>query len=417
MGRRNITDRTLQSLKPAGSGKHYDVWDRDGFGVRVSDKGTKSFVLMARYPGSANPTRRAIGHYPTMSLATARQTASQWREWIAAGKDPAVEIEGQRIAEAQKRATTFGAVCEDFISDRLSNEAKGREVERDIRRVFIPVWGKRPIADIHPLEVRNLIKSYKDNGKPYQAHNLLGYVRRIFNWAISQHVYGIESSPCDRLKPNDIIGEKRARYRVLSDAELRAAWKASEGLDYPYGPLFRLLILTGARRSEVAEARWSEIDLEKKLWIIPAERMKAEAAHIVPLSDDAVAILRSLPRFRSGDHVFSTTYGKIPVNSFARAKTKLDAAMLTELNGTKPPDFVVHDFRRTVRTQLSAIPNISDLVRELVIGHTKPGLHKVYDQYAYLDEKRFALDAWAARLHSIIEPPPANVAKLAHARA
>jgi integrase len=408
-----LTDRKLQSLKPAPAGKHYDVWDRDGFGVRISDRGTKSFVLMARYPGSSNPARRTIGHYPTVSLAAARATASQWREWIAVGKDPAVEIERQRIAEAQKRATTFAAVCEDFIRDKLPGERKAREVERDIRRVFISAWGKRPITDILPLEVRNLVKAYKDDGKPYQAHNLLGYARRIFNWAINQHCYGVEASPCDRLKPKDIIGEKRARSRVLSDAELRAAWKASEGLDYPYGPLFQLLMLTGTRRSEVAEAKWSEFDLVKKIWTIPAERMKAVAAHLVPLSDDAIAVLNSLPRFKSGDCLFSTTYGKIPVNSFHKAKATLDAAMLAELNGAKLPPFVVHDIRRTVRTQLSAIPNVSDLVRELVIGPTKRGLHKVYDQYAYLDEKRFALDAWAARLRSIIEPQRANVIELA----
>jgi integrase len=411
-----LTDRKLQSLKPASTGKHYDVWDRDGFGVRISDRGTKSFVLMARYADSTNPTRRTIGHYPAVSLAAARQTASQWREWIAAGKDPAIEIERQRLAEAQKRATTFAAVCEDFIRDKLPGESKAREVERDIRRVFIPAWGKRPITDILALEVRNLVKSYKDDGKPYQAHNLLGYARRIFNWAINQHCYGIEASPCDRLKPNDIIGERRARSRVLSDAELRAAWKASEGLDYPYGPLFQLLMLTGARRSEVAEARWSEFDLIKKIWTIPADRMKADAAHVIPLSDDALAILNSLPRFKSGDCLFSTCYGRIPVNSFHKAKEKLDAAMLAKLGGARLPDFVIHDIRRTVRTQLSAIPNISDLVRELVIGHTKPGLHKVYDQYAYLDEKRFALHSWAARLRSIVNPPPGNVIEFAQAQ-
>ncbi|MFZ2080308.1 MAG: integrase, partial [Xanthobacteraceae bacterium] len=103
------------------------------------------------------------------------------------------------------------------------------------------------------------------------------------------------------------------------------------------------------------------------------------------------------------------------------AKKRLDAEMLRMLREddpkATPPGFVIHDIRRTVRTGLSAIPNISDLVRELVIGHTKPGLHKVYDQYAYLDEKRFALDAWAARLRSIIEPQPANVVELARAGA
>jgi integrase len=303
-------------------------------------------------------------------------------------------------------------VAEDFIKEKVATERKGREVARDIRRVFIPAWGSRPITDITALEVRSLIKKFKEDGKPYQAFNLLGYARRLFNWAIGQHVYGIESSPCDRLKPRDIIGEKPQRTRILSDDELRAAWQATEVLGYPYGPMFRLLILTGQRRSEVAKARSLEFDLTKKLWAIPADRMKAAAAHVVPLSDDALTVLNSLPRFDSGDYLFSTSFGKKPANSWARAKALLDAEILRRLQKDHAratlSDFVTHDLRRTVRTGLSGIPNISDLVRELVIGHTRPGLHKVYDQYAYLDEKRFALEAWAARLRSIVEPSSAG---------
>jgi integrase len=250
---------------------------------------------------------------------------------------------------------------------------------------------------------------------------LLGYIRRLFNWAIDQQVYaGLETSPCDRLKPKAINGEKKLRHRVLGDVELRALWIAADRLGYPYGPLFKLAMLTGQRKSEVAEVRWSEFDLAKKLWTIPAERMKADAAHIVPLPDDAVALLRSLPRF-DGDYVFSINGGRRPVAAFSAAKHRFDAEILKVLRESDPKaklqHFVIHDIRRTVRTGLSAIPNISDLVRELVIGHTKPGLHKVYDQYAYLEEKRFALDAWAARLRSIVEPPPPNVVALDKARA
>jgi integrase len=261
-----------------------------------------------------------------------------------------------------------------------------------------------------------LIKRKRDDGKSAQAHNLLGHVRRLYNWAIGQHVYGIESSPCDRLKPKDIIGKKVERTRILNDAELRAAWKAADRIGYPYGPLFKLLILSGQRKSEVAEAQWSEIDITKKIWTIPAGRMKARAAHAVPLSDDAIAVLKSLPRFDGGEYLFSVQFGKRPVAAFSAAKAQFDALMLKALREderkAKLPDFVIHDIRRTVRTGLSAIPNISDLVRELVIAHTKPGLHKVYDQHAYLDEKRFALDSWAARLRNIVEPPPANVVEL-----
>jgi hypothetical protein len=113
-----------------------------------------------------------------------------------------------------------------------------------------------------------------------------------------------------------------------------------------------------------------------------------------------------LPRFQKGDHLFSTAFGEKPVNGFSKAKTNLDAAIRARL-GTLSP-FVLHDIRRTMRTGLSALP-VGNLVRELVIAHTKPGLHKVYDQYAYLDEKRRALDLWAARMRSIVERPPLSL--------
>ena len=421
--KRSLTDRYLKSLKGSKDGKPYDIRDTEirGLRVRVMPSGERSFVLLARYRHGCAPTRRALGGYPALGLAEAREKAREWRLLISRGIDPAQEQARKRAAELRKQKTTFLAVAEDFIREKLPSERKRREVERDIRREFIPVWGARPITDITALDVRALIKRVRDEGKTYQAHNLLGHVRRLYNWAIGQHVYGIESSPCDRLKPREIIGEKKERTRILNDAELRAAWRAADRIDYPYGPVFKLLMLTGQRKSEVADARWAECDLAKKIWTIPVERMKAGAAHVVPLSDDAMAILKSLPRFDEGDYLFSVQFGKRPVAAFSAAKSQFDAEMLKALREEEPKaklsGFVIHDIRRTVRTGLSAIPNISDLVRELVIGHTKPGLHKVYDQHAYLEEKRFALDAWAARLRNIIEPPPANVIDLAKSRA
>jgi integrase len=219
--------------------------------------------------------------------------------------------------------------------------------------------------------------------------------------------------PCERLKPKAIIGKKVFRSRILREDELRAFWRAARRLSYPYGPLLQMLALTGQRKSEVAEARWSEIDLDRKLWTIPAGRMKADAAHVVPLSDEVIAILRALPRFRRGDYLFSTTFGMKPVNGFSKAKQRADKRMLRGLqaiartrNETPPAalePWVIHDIRRTMRTGLSALP-VPDIVRELVIAHTKPGLHRVYDQHAYLDEKRRALDLWAARLRETVEP-------------
>jgi integrase len=415
--KRNLTDRTLKSLKPTKQGTHVDVWDLGfpGFGVRVSDTGRRTFVLTARYPGSNNPTRRALGVYDKMSLEEAREKARAWLKLIARGIDPESAEETARQAALRKQENTFGAVCEEFFKRHLSKTRQARRAEVDIRREFISRWADRPITEITRRDVLAVIDACVDRGNPYQAHNLLGYARRIFNWAIARGIYGLESSPCDRMRPKEIIGAKKVRTRVLGNDELRALWRASEAMGYPYGSLFQMLAVTGQRKSEVAEARWSEFDLDKKLWEIPAERMKSDAGHAVPLSDEAMKVLLSLPRFTKGDFLFSASYGARPVvGGFDKAKKALDTKMRAELRRSFPP-FVIHDIRRTMRTGLSTLP-VPDLIRELVIAHTKPGLHKVYDQHAYLDEKRHALELWATRLRGIVQPHQPNVVELAQVR-
>jgi integrase len=417
MTKRALTDRAIKSLAnhPAKPGKTYDVPDAlvPGLAVRVMPSGVRSFVLVARFPGRKNPTRRSLGAYGAVTLDQARDTARSWLDLIRRGIDPQVHEERQRLAELRKQAHTFAAVAEDFIRLHVSKTRKAAAVEQSIRKEFIERWGERPIADITPHDVVAVIDEAVARDALYQAHNLLGYVKSLFNWAIARPNYGLETSPCDRLKPNQLIGKKAARQRILSDAEIKVLWSSTEAMSYPYGPLIKLLLITGQRLNEVARATWSEFDLDKKLWTIPASRMKADAAHTVPLSDEALKVLRELPRFKKGNHLFSTTYGELPVNSFSKAKKRLDELMTETLGAVEP--FVFHDIRRTMRTGLSKLP-VPDLVRELVIAHTQPGLHKVYDQHKYDAEKRQALDLWAGALRDIITPPPANVVALSKAR-
>jgi integrase len=408
MARRTLNDRILKSLKPAKAGSRYDVLDAivPGLAIRVSDKGRKTFVLIARICGAKYPTRRALGEYGAMSLEQARTKARKWLEMNRAGVDPKADEERRRLEQLRKQKSTFASVAEDFIARHVSKNRTADATAREIRREFISRWAARPITDITQHDIMAALDEVVDRGSPYQAHNLFAHVRRLFNWAISRGSYGLEHSPCDRLKPRDAIGERHMRQRILKDAELRTFWRATEGLGYPFGPLFKLLLVTGQRRSECAEAQWSEFDLERKLWTIPAARMKSNAAHVVPLSADALAILEGLPRFQRGDHVFSTTFGKRPVSGFSKAKRRIDALMAAELG--QLDEWRLHDLRRSMRTGLSALP-VTDMVRELVIAHTKPGLHKVYDLHAYEIEKREALTLWAARLRSVVEPPSANV--------
>jgi integrase len=414
MTKRALTDRTIKSLakKPAKPGQTYDVPDAivPGLAVRVMPSGQRSFVLVTRFPGRKNPTRRSLGIYGAISLDTAREKARVWLDLIRRGIDPYIEEERQRREEIRKQAHTFTSVAEEFIRVHISKTRKAVGVEQSIRKEFIARWGERPIADITSHDVVAVIDAAVERGAPYQAQNLLGYAKSLFSWAVGRPDYGLETSPCDRLKPKNLIGKKKARQRILTDPEIKVLWSSAETMGYPYGPLIKLLLIGGQRLNEVARARWTEFDLDKKLWTIPAERMKAEAAHTVPLSDEALKVLQELPRFTKGDHLFSTTHGELPVNSFSKAKNRLDGLMTQKLGTIE--SFVFHDIRRTMRTGLSKLPDVSDIVRELVIAHTQSGLHKVYDQYKYDAEKRKALDLWAGALRDIVTPPPANVVKM-----
>jgi integrase len=411
VSRQNLTDRFVNSRKPAPVGRRDEYRDAivPGLALRVTDRGHKSFVLVTRYPSNPkNPTRRALGEVGAITLDQARQKARGWLGLIEKGIDPKTEEARERAAAQRRQVNTFEAVSTEFLERHASGLTKSAEARRIIEGEFVKRWGARPITDVMPEEVAAAIRAIVQRGAPYQAHNAFGHLRRLFNWAIGTHEFGIRASPVAQLRPQDLIGKREARERTLSNDELRAVWRAAERMGYPYGPVFQLLILTGQREREVAEISWSEVEFEKRLWTIPAKRMKGDRAHEVPVAPAAVALLEPLPRWNGGDFIFTTTEGAKPINGFSKSKVRVD-----KLSGVS--SWVIHDLRRTVRTHLSALP-VEDLVRELVIAHAKPGLHKVYDLHAYQHEKRQCLELWEKRLFSIVEPRPSEVTDLNEVR-
>lgn len=433
MPKENLTDRRLQALKKAPSGTRYEIADgiAPGLAVRVTDKGTKTFVLVARFPGSKNPTRRAVGEYGVISLDEARKKARDWHDLIRRGIDPKDEEERVRAEQARKRENTFAAVVEDYLQD-IPTRQRNRHAEQDAREIrrellerkdkdgktlWTNRWAKKPIADVTDADIAELIGEIRDRPAPGMAYNTWGHVKAIFSWAMwpeRRQGYGLTANPTQHLQPKHFKLSKAVSVRVLNDDELRAYWAAAGAIPYPLGAFYKLLLLTGQRKAEVSDAQWPEFDLKRKLWTVPPERFKSGQSHIVPLSDDVISLLDDLPDFSgddAGDFLFSTTTGKKPINGFSRAKATLDAAMLKILQEHDPaatlPAWVFHDVRRTVRTRLSALRVNSD-VAEMVIGHGKTGLRRVYDQHEFEPEMREALTRWAAELKRIVSPAPAE---------
>jgi integrase len=409
---RTLTEPYIRSLPPAPAGQRYAVSDAlvPGLRVRVTDTGSKSFILWKRYGGAAHPAARSLGSVGELTLAQAREKARSWIAAIKRGEDP--------CSARDAAVGTFGAVAEDYLRRHVAGQRRASEVERDFNRELLPRWRGKPLSAITRKDVIKIIDEINSRGAKYQAHTILTHCKVFFAWAV-EHGH-IEASPAALIKPSRLIGAKEPRQRVLTDTELAVFWRAARRMQYPMGPLLRMLLLTGQRKSEVAEARWHEFNLETKLWTIPPERFKSDAVHVVPLTDDVIELLKDLPRWRSGDYLFSTTGGRKAVNGFSKAKERLDERMLRTLkamarrksllrnSGRSQSDttlqpFVLHDLRRTVRTRLSSL-RIADPVSEAVIGHSKKGLLRVYNQHRYLDEMREALTAWATHLRGIIEP-------------
>lgn len=443
--RKNLTPTLITGLKPAREGERYQVMDAQipGLGVRVTSEGTKTFILRTRFPGGGSASRRELGKCGTMTLADAREKARRWRELIARGVDPADQERRERETEILKRKTTFASVAEDFIRDKLSTERKGAEAERDIRRDLLPVWKDYAITEITDLQISALIKAKgrkkkiarsKGSGGKVGARNLLALIKRLFRWVVAQPEYGLKISPCANLTASGILGDMpRSGARTLTDDELFALWRAAIRMPYPAGAVYQMLSLTALRLNEVADASWDEINTRQGVWVIPASRMKGKDGgkkqarpHAVPLTKDILTVIEDLPRFKGGKFLFSATAGLTAVWMGTKYKSRLDARMLRTLKalarmrGEDPaqvtlPPFVNHDIRRTVRSHLSRL-KVTEEAREAVLAHVRPGIKGVYDFHDYLDEKREALELWAARLKTVVSPKPDNVISL-HTRA
>lgn len=421
MARINLTEARIKALTGG------DLRDamvpglivRAGAGAR-----RKVYALHTRFPGARNPTRRLIAEVGAVTLDDARDTARDWLELIRQGVDPAREA--QRRADTVRRAvelqraqqqSLFAAVADDYLKRKVAGQRRARAVERIVRNVLVPAWGDKPINQISRRDVVRLVEQVNDRPAPIYAVAVFGQARALFNWAINRNIYELEHSPCDRINASDLVSRKKQpRQRVFTDDELRAFWDATGRMPYPWRQLLRMILLTGCRKTEVAGARWAEVNLDRRVFTVPPERFKSEVSHLVPLTDDLLAIIAELPRFKHGDHLFTFTYGRTPALVLHAAKLKLDALMLrylkeqARMRGDDPAQVKLvqwgaHDLRRTMRTRLAGL-EVNDTVAELIIGHAKRGLARIYNQHGYEKQMRRALELWHAELRQIVSPKP-----------
>ena len=413
---------TKSSVDAAQKGeKDYLLWDDrlPGFGVKVTPKGSKVFVYQYRLGGRGSPARRyTIGKFGPITAEQARREAEMLALKVAQGIDPQrVKAETARIAID----LAFNAYVERFYELYLTKEwpASRRDALALLRRYAVPVLGNKPLPEVTRKDVTAVLAGPRE--KMATTRLLFATLRRMLRWAVNQG--DLERSPMEGM---DAPAKAPSRDRVLGDDELRLVWQASHTLGYPFGYIFRLLVLTGARREEVASLDWSELSREEGVWLLPSQRSKNGVSARQPLSTLAMAELEALAEraggWRRAGLLFSTN-GTTSSSGHSKAKARLDgavAALAAKEGLARPAPWRVHDLRRTLATGLQRL-GVRFEVTEAVLNHVsgaRGGVAGVYQRHDWADEKRAAVEAWGEHVASLLlRADPANVVKLGELRA
>lgn len=324
-------------------------------------------------------------------LKTARDLGAKALRAVNEGRDPGQEKTQVRSANLD---TIEGAVAQ-FIERHCKQSNRPRTIEsteRLLRLHVLPRWRGRAVAGITRRDVLDMLDQVIDGGSPVAANRTLTAVKTFFNWCVARDI--ISASSCVGVKPPTA---EHARDRILTDAELRLLWAATEEIGWPFGRMVQMLIATGQRRNEVAQMRWSEIDLKGRLWTLPRERVKNDRPHTVPLSTMAISILKSVPRI-AGPYVF-TTNGQTPSSGYSTAKRRLDKQLPADMPGWR-----WHDLRRTLASGMARL-GVNLPVIEKILNHVSGsfgGIVSVYQHHSFEDEKRVALQRWSDHVAEVV---------------
>lgn len=420
---RILTDRACTATRPAPDKDKY-LSAGNALSLRIRPNGTRTWVVDYLHQGRRK--KITIGEYSPdgsnadgvdallttgiLSLAQARLIAENWKQIRRAGRDPGAEWEARKAATTQTSNPTVNAVIDNFDDTYV----KGKKSAHCIRyrlNLIRSKLGARAISEVSHSDVITTIESIaqgrREGGSAKQlAGEVLSLIKRVWRFAESRE--WIEESRIERLKRRDFDARPQVREVTLRLDEVARVWKTLEDrTKCKSSPevifALKLLILTGQRENEVVEARWSEFDLDRGFWTIPAQRTKAGRAHLVHLSPQAVAILREIRR-TDGDseYVFATKvvrknhseqdkpiWGR-SVNNALQTLFKKGA-----LEGITP--CCVHDFRRTL---ISRLPDLGfeGFIGHKIANHKMIGVMAHYNHANYYEQRRAALIAWASEI-------------------
>jgi integrase len=387
MPRIRLTKSAIDALPTSKSDVVY--WDAGypGFGVKVTPKGRKVFIVLYRTGGAGSKLRKyTIGPYGRVPLHQARVAAQRVLAAKLEGRDPAAE---KREAKRRVVVDRVEDLLETFTAQRLSQNRSGGEIARLLRREMGKTWAGRSIHEISKRDVVELVSAVEQRGAPVAANKTLKSIKTFLRWCVGRAV--LDQSPAENVP---LPSKEIARDRVLDDDELAQVILAARKMGGPYGGIVELLALTGQRREEVAGLQWAELDPAQRIWTLPKSRTKNAKTHVVHLSEQSMAVLTRADQ--QGPYVFSLL-GTKPFQEFSRAKRRLD--QLSGVIGWR-----LHDLRRTCvsgMARLGVAPHVADKILNHQAG-TISGVAAVYQRHDFLAERRAALDLWGAHVGRVL---------------
>lgn len=400
-----------------------------GLSLRMGPNGRATWYALytvANGDGRRSAQQRfRLGQYPLIDLSEARNRVRAALDKADRGIDPRTERSREMD---ERRARKFETVLDQYIEthvklttrdgkfareqeERAKKEAKrtGEEpkqvgrcpAERLLRDHVGPRWEGRDLDGIRMVDANLLLNDIKaDAGMPI-AREVRKHLTGLFSWAAMNGVVSV--SPMAGLRRPDLAYTARRRWLPMN--EVRWVWEAAGELGYPFGDMYRLLLLTGQRKGEIASIRrdWYDSDVANLL-VIPPEFVKTGEELSIPLSAMARKLIDNLPRWNEGEFLFSTTGGRRAVAGFSKKEKRLYELVeeRARAEGAEMEDWVPHDFRRTINSHMSRLGVRPDIV-ERVLGHKLKGIEGVYGRYDFLEQRREALELWGAEVERCLK--------------
>lgn len=398
--RKKLTDRFLESIKPPAVGRDtYSDTARPGLYLRVGQRkaswifekriksGTKRKNTLGTYCSWGTDGKRIEG---TVSLADARREALGIEGEAVRGIDRVADAKAARIASERAAAArkSVDEVIGLYSELKLANLKTGQSVEREIRKALQAHLAK-PVCELRKTDLQSAIDLHASAGRIVYANRTRAYLRTFTGWAARR-----EYLPDDIGASLENAGRELPRDRVLSLYEVRLVYEGTFEIGPLFGPLFRLLVLTGQRRGEIAALRWANVNFEKRCIELSGAQTKNARPHITHLSDPALNELRGMHDAHGDSEFVFTTTGQTPTSGVSKAKARLDRILDDRLDHWR-----LHDLRRAMATALAGA-GIAEGVVDRIQNHAASGsapsaVARVYQQSDLLPQRAAALDRWA----------------------